>query len=65
LPGRSLRGPYLVFSEAADPESYERLFRRFLACGFLLPPDPSLPAIIPAELSEGEEKALSAAIAGH
>ena len=63
IPGCSLRGPYLTFSASAEAESYRSLFKRFLARGFLLPPDPSQPAILPGTLSEGEETALVAAIA--
>jgi hypothetical protein len=42
-----------------DVESYPALFRRFLDAGFLLPPSPSLPAILPGELSRGEEAKLA------
>jgi hypothetical protein len=53
-----MRGIY-VYAQSSQkhcalPE-YEALFRRFLAAGFLLPPDPSLPIIIPESLSGGEE----------
>jgi hypothetical protein len=41
-----------------NAESYPALFRRFLAAGFLLPPSPSQPAILPGELSRGEEAKL-------
>lgn len=63
IPGCSLRGPYLVFAESTNAEAYALLFGRLLSRGFLLPPDPSLPAILPETLSEGEEKALMSAIA--
>ncbi|MDR0390030.1 MAG: hypothetical protein LBH73_08160 [Spirochaetaceae bacterium] len=53
-------------SGAKDPETadsgkkllYKSLFARFLDRGFLLPPDPGLPAILPPGLSPGEESAL-------
>jgi hypothetical protein len=41
-------------------ESYAALFRRFLEGGFLLPPSPEDPAILPGELSPGEEAKLAA-----
>lgn len=62
--GISFRGPYLRFSESADPAAYAALFARFLASGFLLPPDPALPAIVPRELSGGEETKLAEEIRG-
>ncbi len=43
-------------------ESYTALKARFLESGFILPPDPSEPAILPAELSDGEEAKLAAAL---
>jgi hypothetical protein len=47
---------YLFFSGNAD--MYESLFARFLDRGFLLPPDPALPAILVPGLSPGEETSL-------
>ncbi|MDR1216238.1 MAG: hypothetical protein LBK25_06125 [Treponema sp.] len=41
-----------------DDTAYERLFHLFLDAGFLLPPAPRSPAILPSELSEGEEASL-------
>jgi hypothetical protein len=41
---------------------YEALFRRFLEAGFVLPPDPEQPAILPPVLSGGEEAKLVALI---
>jgi hypothetical protein len=54
------RGVYL--SLAADPgdEGYTALFRRFLDAGYLLPPGPGEPLILPGELSPGEEAKLAA-----
>ena len=43
----------------APPAHYEVLFRRFLEGGFLLPPSPEEPAILPGELSPGEEAKLA------
>jgi hypothetical protein len=40
-------------------EAYAALFRRFLENGFLLPPDPAQPLILPGELSAGEEAKLA------
>jgi hypothetical protein len=39
--------------------NYPALFRRFLDNGFLLPPSPSQPAILPGELSPGEAAKLT------
>jgi hypothetical protein len=50
------RGIYLLF--AGEPALYESLFARFLDRGFLLPPDPALPAILAPGLSPGEDAAL-------
>jgi len=57
--GKSLwrrQGIYLI-TEAAG-EEYAALFRKFLEGGFLLPPAPSEPAILPALMSKGEEAKL-------
>ena len=54
------RGPYLRPARPLSPEGYAALFRRFLTAGFLLPPDAALPAILPGELSAGEDAALAA-----
>jgi hypothetical protein len=43
-------------------EDYAALFRRFLDGGFLLPPGQEEPAILPGELSPGEEAKLAALI---
>lgn len=50
------RGIYL---SRAGVEDYADLFRRFLEGGFLLPPSPEEEAILPGELSPGEEKKLA------
>jgi hypothetical protein len=51
------QGIYLTLKE--KPETWETLFHRFLDAGFLLPPTPLQPAILPGELSDGEDKKLS------
>jgi hypothetical protein len=53
------RGIYLVPDTQPDAARYAALFRRFLEGGFLLPPDPGFPPILPGVLSPGEEAALS------
>ncbi|MDR0525510.1 MAG: hypothetical protein LBG90_06530 [Spirochaetaceae bacterium] len=50
------KGIYLSYFGDA---SYSALFQRFLDQGFLLPPDKTLPAILPGALSPGEETALA------
>jgi hypothetical protein len=56
------RGIYL--SPRIDPEEagalWETLFRRFLEGGFLIPPGPREPLILPGSLSGGEEAKLAA-----
>lgn len=54
------RGIYLTLADAAGEEAYAALFRRFLEAGFLPPPSPRYPLILPGELSPGEEAALAA-----
>ncbi|MDR2193493.1 MAG: hypothetical protein LBP19_03365 [Treponema sp.] len=54
------KGIYL--RPCADKGGYDALFRRFLEGGFVLPPDPEQPAILPAVLSAGEEAKLAALI---
>ena len=50
---------YLTLKEKPAPEAWEPLFRKFLEAGFLLPPTPLQPAILPGELSAGEDKNLA------
>jgi hypothetical protein len=52
------RGIYLTLA-GSPPGVYAALFRRFLANGFLLPPSPRSPLILPGEMSPGEEAALA------
>jgi len=53
-------GIYLELKE--KPKSWDALFDKFLNAGFLLPPSPSFPLILPAELSDGEEAKLAAVL---
>jgi hypothetical protein len=59
--GWRLEGIYIWRDGTAGDaaEDWEAVFRRFLDGGFLLPPAPSGPLIIPAELSKGEDAALA------
>jgi hypothetical protein len=54
------RGIYLSPVAALNDEGYTALFRRFLDAGYLLPPGPGEPLILPGELSPGEEAKLAA-----
>ncbi|MDR2052630.1 MAG: hypothetical protein LBP80_04375 [Treponema sp.] len=54
------RGVYLSLAAVPGDEDYTALFRRFLDAGYLLPPSPGQPLILPGELSPGEEAKLAA-----
>jgi hypothetical protein len=54
------RGIYLSLASPPAEQVYGVLFRRFLDAGYLLPPNPGEPAILPGELSPGEELKLAA-----
>jgi hypothetical protein len=54
------KGIYLSLKEKMEAQEWEALFRQFLDAGFLLPPDPSQPLILPGVLSKGEETKLAA-----
>jgi hypothetical protein len=54
------RGPYLVCEPPPERLPWEDLFRNFLQGGFLIPPAPGEPLILPGILSPGEEAALAA-----
>jgi hypothetical protein len=54
------RGVYLTRTDPPGGAAQAARFRRFLEAGFLLPPDPRLPLILPATLSPGEESHLAA-----
>jgi hypothetical protein len=58
-----LRGIYLEAVREGYTEDYAALFRRFLDGGFLLPPDPASPVILPGALSPGEEAKLAVLLA--
>ena len=53
------RGIYLTLKNKPAPEEWDALFRKFLEAGFLLPPTPTHPVILPGELSSGEEAKLA------
>jgi len=50
---------YLTLEEETDREKYTALFKRFLEGGFLIPPSPEEPLILPASMSDGEEAKLA------
>jgi hypothetical protein len=52
-------GIYLMPGQKPSQEEWASLFRRFLKNGFLLPPLPSQPLILPGALSPGEESKLA------
>jgi hypothetical protein len=54
------QGIYLYLKEKTSQETWALLFQQFLDAGFLLPPVPAHPVILPGELSTGEEAKLSA-----
>ena len=53
------RGIYLSVQTDMDREKYAALFRRFLEAGFLIPPSPGEPIILPLSMSPGEESKLA------
>ena len=53
------RGIYLAGETGMSKEKYEALFRRFLESGFLIPPSPREPFILPLSMSPGEESKLA------
>jgi len=52
-------GIYLYLKKEPEKEEWTALFKKFLEAGFLLPPEPSFPLILPGELSAGEETKLA------
>jgi hypothetical protein len=54
------QGIYLTLKEKKE---WGTLFNQFLEAGFLIPPNPSQPLILPGEMSDGEEAKLAAALA--
>ena len=59
----SRRGIYL--STGTEKKEYAALFRDFLEGGFLLPPSPEEPAILPFSMSPGEEAKLAQLLIEH
>jgi hypothetical protein len=55
-------GIYLSLKEKPKTEEWALLFNHFFEEGFLLPPIPSQPVILPGELSGGEDAKLAALI---
>lgn len=49
------QGIYLYQKENPSMEKWSTLFSKFLEAGFLIPPTPIQPLILPGELSEGED----------
>jgi hypothetical protein len=58
------RGIYLSLREIPEPAAWAEIFRRFLEGGFLIPPNPVEPLILPGVLSPGEEAKLAGLLAG-
>jgi len=56
------QGIYLYPKEKMENEKWAELFGQFLEAGFLLPPNPFQPLILPGELSDGEEAKLAAVL---
>jgi hypothetical protein len=52
-------GIYLELKEKPETKDWTALFQKFMEAGFLLPPAPSFPVILPGELSDGEEAKLA------
>ncbi|MDR0442688.1 MAG: hypothetical protein LBH44_04685 [Treponema sp.] len=59
------RGIYLSLKVKPETEAWAKLFRKFLDVGFLLPPVPTQPLILPGVLSAGEEAKLAETLAGN
>jgi len=55
-------GIYLELGEKAGTENWTTLFQKFMEAGFLLPPTPAFPLILPGEVSDGEEAKLVAVL---
>ena len=56
------QGIYLTLKNDPKAEEWDALFDQFLEAGFLIPPTPSFPLILPGELSQGEEAKLASAL---
>ena len=57
-------GIYLTVEQDMKMEEYKILFLRFLEGGFLIPPSPLEPLILPALMSKGEEAKLAELLKG-
>jgi hypothetical protein len=55
-------GIYVTPKEEMTDTEWDRIFKRFLDAGFLIPPTQHDPLILPGELSPGEEKQLAACV---
>jgi hypothetical protein len=53
-------GIYLTYRDRPTPEAWAQIWKAFFAGGFLLPPTPDDPLILPALMSSGEESKLAA-----
>jgi len=60
--GWKRQGIYLYPEKLTCMETWTKLFRKFLDAGFLLPPIPSHPLILPFGISAGEEAKLAAVL---
>ncbi|MDR2258695.1 MAG: hypothetical protein LBE14_06055 [Treponema sp.] len=58
------RGIYVTPAAPPEPGAWEGIFRRFLAGGFLIPPNPGEPLILPGFLSPGEGAKLAGLFRG-
>jgi len=56
------QGIYLTMKKEPSLEEWDILFNKFFEAGFLLPPTPVHPLILPGELSDGEEAKLASVI---
>jgi hypothetical protein len=59
------KGIYLTLKEKPAYETWETLFHQFYNAGFLLPPTPFYPLILPGELSQGEEVKMAKLLTGY
>ena len=53
------RSIYLTVEPSMNADEYAALFKRFFEGGFLIPPSPSEPAVLPLAMSAGEEAKLA------
>ena len=57
------QGIYLSLKKEPSPQEWDAFFNQFFEAGFLLPPTPNHPLILPGELSDGEEAKLAVLLA--